>query len=259
MLSTVNYAAAFLKGACSLDNSLDLKQPNLVLTRAHAGNRIPKPFRALFNPHSALLESHRGYDPGALQVARLIAAQFQAPCFSTPISRLLIDCNRSLHHHHLFSDISKALPDAQLGAVIETHYRPYRDQVIQSVKEIQKRRKQVVHISVHSFTPSLNGNTRKADIGLLYNPSREPERVFCGRWRNAMYVHSPQWSVKMNYPYRGIADGFTTYLRKQFTERQYIGIELELNHGLYFDARPRWNSMVTDCIHALGVCLNQSN
>jgi hypothetical protein len=38
--------------------------------------------------------------------------------------------------------------------------------------------------------------------------------------------------VRRNYPYRGTADGFTTYLRRQFSARKYLGIELEVNQSL---------------------------
>jgi len=36
--------------------------------------------------------------------------------------------------------------------------------------------------------------------------------------------------VRFNYPYLGKADGFTTYLRKQFPAN-YMGIELEVNQA----------------------------
>lgn len=36
-------------------------------------------------------------------------------------------------------------------------------------------------------------------------------------------------NVRRNYPYPGNADGFTTYLRKQFSLSKYVGIEIEIN------------------------------
>jgi hypothetical protein len=35
--------------------------------------------------------------------------------------------------------------------------------------------------------------------------------------------------VRRNYPYVGYSDGLTTYLRTRFDDRQYSGIELEIN------------------------------
>src|ERR1700739_839489 len=37
-----------------------------IITCEHGGNRIPVPYRRLFRGQRALLDSHRGYDPGSL-------------------------------------------------------------------------------------------------------------------------------------------------------------------------------------------------
>ena len=39
---------------------------SFLFTCEHGGNRIPAPYRRLFRGQRALLDSHRGYDPGAL-------------------------------------------------------------------------------------------------------------------------------------------------------------------------------------------------
>ena len=52
---------------------------------------IPAPYRDLFHAHQALLDSHRGYDPGALILARALATAFAAPLVASTVSRLLVD------------------------------------------------------------------------------------------------------------------------------------------------------------------------
>ncbi|MBZ0254693.1 N-formylglutamate amidohydrolase [bacterium] len=230
---------------------------SLIITCEHAGNHIPKRYQALFANCSDALKSHWGYDPGALQTAQKMAAHFNAPLFHTLNSRLFIDCNRSLRHHNLFSDMTKTLPHEDREQIINESYLPYRDQVAQAIHSLKQQRNKVIHISVHSFTPTLNGADRNAEVGLLYDPSRAPEHQFCTQWRNEIREQQPKWNVRMNYPYRGVADGFTTALRKRFTQNQYIGIELELNHGLYFDAKTQWNHLVNDCMNSLSACLHQ--
>src|SRR3954454_24119921 len=69
-----------------------------LVTCEHGGNRIPARYRPLFAGAEALLESHRGYDPGALQLGREIAAALDAPLVSANVSRLLVDLNRSIGH-----------------------------------------------------------------------------------------------------------------------------------------------------------------
>ena len=49
------------------------ERPALLLTCEHGGNRIPPRYRTLFQGHRRLLESHRGYDRGALAVAILMS------------------------------------------------------------------------------------------------------------------------------------------------------------------------------------------
>jgi predicted N-formylglutamate amidohydrolase len=86
----------------------------------------------------------------------------------------------------------------------------------------------VLHVSVHSFTPNLNGEERQCDIGLLYDSRKLEEKEFCKQLKNELSQIDNMLNVRFNYPYLGKADGFTTYLRKQFP-KHYLGIELEIN------------------------------
>jgi predicted N-formylglutamate amidohydrolase len=101
---------------------------------------------------------------------------------------------------------------------------------------------------VHSFTPELNGKVRTADVGLLYDPTRDAERELCRRWQKALLTQIAAtrgdrtniWSdyrIRRNYPYRGSSDGLTTTLRRVFPALAYIGIELEVNQALLSDRR----------------------
>jgi predicted N-formylglutamate amidohydrolase len=96
------------------------------------------------------------------------------------------------------------------------------------VRERLHAKQDVVHVSVHSFTPELDGDVRNADIGLLYDPKRKHEKAFCERWRTELLRRAPGLRVRMNYPYTGTSDGFTTALRRIFP-KGYCGIELEVN------------------------------
>ena len=95
-----------------------------------------------------------------------------------------------------------------------------------------KKEMRVIHIAVHSFTPVLDGITRQADVGLLYDPARSPEKMLCSAWKNALRELAPELRVRRNYPYAGRADGLASHLRRRFQEHEYIGVELELNQLL---------------------------
>lgn len=199
----------------------------LVLTCEHAGNRLPQEYKNLFQDAGEILNSHRGFDPGAhdlychlKKLASLERAHRE--------SRLLIEVNRSLHHPALFSEFTRALTSEAKNQIIRTYYLPYRTEVENAISNYIKEGEEVLHLSIHSFTPVLNGNVRKADIGLLYDPTRKAEKDWCGDLKRELAQIDNSLRLRMNYPYRGSSDGFNTYLRKRFMAN-YIGIEIEVN------------------------------
>jgi hypothetical protein len=62
----------------------------------------------------------------------------------------------------------------------------------------------------------------------LFDSRRSSEKIFSKTFKDDLVKENPKYHVRFNYPYLGKADGFTTYLRKQFPDN-YIGIELEIN------------------------------
>ena len=107
-----------------------------------------------------------------------------------------------------------------------------------------------MHFSIHSFTPRLGHKVRNTDIGLLYDPARKTERKLCISLQDTMREISGEWNVRRNYPYRGNADGFTTWLRKKYNDKQYCGIEIEVNQKIFSDKR-RWGLLKRTIITAI--------
>lgn len=204
----------------------------IILTCEHGGNRVPRHLTQAFKPLAGMLATHRGWDPGALALARRLSRRFRAPLFESTTSRLVVDLNRSEHHPRVFSRVSGSFPAAERTRLLDSLYRPFRSEVAAAVREATNRGRKVVHISVHSFTPVLAGVRRNADIGLLYDPKSETERAVAAAWRSAIRSINPDLLVRMNYPYRGTADGHTTSLRGRFQPDRYVGIELEVNQKL---------------------------
>ena len=206
-----------------------MKARALVVTCEHGGNRIPRAYARCFAGHEAALASHEGHDPGALELARDLQRRFDAPLVYSTTSRLLVELNRSPGHPQLYSRFTRALPEDEKRELCGRHYLPYRHDVERCVTHALRRCRQVVHVSSHSFTPVLDGKRRKADVGLLYDPSRAPERDFCLAWQAGLKRALPQLVIRRNYPYRGTADGLTTHLRRRFAQEGYLGIEIEVN------------------------------
>ena len=208
----------------------------LLISCEHGGNLIPDWLLNDLSIPSEVLGSHRGWDKGALSVARLLSPLADAYVEMT-LSRLCIELNRSPHHKDLFSFYSKKLPQVLRQRLIHEIYEPYRAKVESQLEEWLEAGFSVIHLSIHSFTPVLNGEVRNTEIGLLYDPKSQQEKVFCQQWQQKLTDHF-KCRVRLNYPYRGTADGFTTYLRKIFNQkypRRYVGIEVEMNQALFRD------------------------
>src|SRR3989338_7154603 len=142
----------------------------LILTCEHGVDSIPEAWQACFTNWQELLNSHRGIDFGAQAISRYLQNQLQVPLFEAHASRLLIDCNRSLDHAQCFSEATMELPLTEKQAIIDQFYTPYRQTVFEAMRKIIQARQQVLHLSIHSFTPIMAGQIRTAEIGLLYDP-----------------------------------------------------------------------------------------
>ena len=199
----------------------------LIVTCEHGGNLIPKDYKPYFTNRESVLKSHRGYDLGALDVFNILKPLADYSLHSET-SRLLIELNRSLHHPNLFSEFTKSLPKDDKERIITSYYLPYRNEVENIIRDWINQNEIVLHLSIHSFTPILNEVKRLTDIGLLYDSRSVLEKTFCKSYKKELNLLNPSLNIRYNYPYIGTADGFTTYLRKQFS-KNYMGIEIEVN------------------------------
>jgi len=241
-------AAASTEAKCSCPETA------VIITCEHGGNGVPRRWSALFAGCGGILDSHRGWDPGALALARELADILCAPLFYSTNTRLLVDLNRSLHHPRLFSDRTVALEPSRKKSLIDKHYLPFRNVVESEIRAALERGQRVLHLSVHSFTPALEGVVRNAGLGLLYDPRRPAEKEFCRKIKASLASALPELRVRFNYPYRGVSDGHTTALRRLFPER-YAGIEIELNQSLLTGRKTPWRQTRDSLVQALSAAL----
>jgi predicted N-formylglutamate amidohydrolase len=202
----------------------------VLISCEHGGNVIPQEYKSLFYNGENVLNSHRGYDPGALDLFQRLKSLADFSFFSTT-SRLLVELNRSPEHPSLFSEFTKSLAKTEKQRLMQEHYYPYRDKIEQIIAREISRGEKLLHLSVHTFTPVLNGKVRNTDVGLLFDPAKSLEKDFARIWKFNFSKIASTTKVRFNYPYLGRADGFTTYLRKK-NPQNYIGIELEVNQSL---------------------------
>ncbi len=232
---------------------------NLVITCEHGGNHIPKIFEPYLRIPSEILNSHLGYDLGALDFSKLLY-QYLKPNFNlfyltNEQTRLLIDYNRSLNHPHLFSKYSKSLPPEHKKILLD-NYHDFRTKVMNYVKKSIDSHHQVIHLSIHSFTPIWKGKERKTEIGILFDPKKNEELQLALIFRKNI-----PFLCHFNLPYRGISDGHTQSLRNLFSKK-YLGIEIEINQKFirksYFPKEFKEN-LIESILKSLKIYHSQEN
>jgi predicted N-formylglutamate amidohydrolase len=148
-----------------------------VLVCDHASNRVPRSLRNL-GLAPAQLADHIGWDPGAADVARRLAAHLDAPLVLSGYSRLVIDCNRPPDSPDSIAEESdgvsvpgnRALTPRDRDMRREGLFRPYH----QAIAQLLDRRggRPSLFLSIHSFTPELAGQRRPWDIAISYGRDR---------------------------------------------------------------------------------------
>lgn len=145
-----------------------------LLTCEHGGNEIPQQYRRFLKQQQTFKFAPwvRSRSPDLfLQLKK--AANFSH--YST-VSRLLVELNRSPRHPQLFSEITRRLPSAKKEEILSSFYFPYRNLIEAKIEEWIQEGEEVIHLSIHTFTPVLNGITRNADIGFYMIPHVRPKK-----------------------------------------------------------------------------------
>lgn len=237
------------------DSVTPTRADTLIITCEHGGRDVPRPYDAVFAGHGALLASHRGWDPGALELARRLADAVGVPLYAATTTRLLVDLNRSIGHPQLFSSLTRALPPAVRQDIVDRHFQPHRERVAEAIAGHIRAGRRVVHVASHSFTPVLDDVERRADVAWLYDPRRASEVGFVRAWMADFAPRVSGLRLRRNSPYRGCNDGFTTWLRRRHPDDAYVGIELEVNQRFVLQRGKPWEALQRDLVDSLAATL----
>jgi predicted N-formylglutamate amidohydrolase len=177
-----------------------------VLVCDHASNRVPRQLGSL-GLDAVQLADHIGWDPGAADVARRLSALLDAPLVLSGYSRLVIDCNRPLRNADLIAEQSDGVPvpgnrglsPLERESRINALFRPYHD-AIDRLLDGRTRRPSLL-LSMHSFTPVLNGRPRPWQIGVSHWRDRRLAALMLGA-----VARSGEFTVGDNAPYPIDAD-----------------------------------------------------
>lgn len=215
---------------------------DVLLVCEHASSFIPPEFNDLGLDAEARV-GHIAWDPGALGVARIMSAAFDATLVAQRVSRLVYDCNRPPESPASVPEVSEkytvpgnaGLTPAERQARAERFYYPFRDTVAGLIEARIAAGRPPVIVTIHSFTPVFLGIRRAVEIGILHDAD--------DRLANAIFAAGAQASgylVRRNDPY-GPTDGVTHTLIEQALSRRLLNVMIEVRNDLIAGAAGQQN------------------
>jgi predicted N-formylglutamate amidohydrolase len=202
----------------------------------HASHTLPRALGDLGLSAEARM-SHIAWDPGALEVARLMAAYFDSPLVYQRFSRLAYDCNRPPESSGAMPEVSEIYQiPGNSGLSLEVKrartdalYRPFHAAVSGLIDARLSAGLVSTIVTVHSFTPVYHGVRRDVEIGILHDDdSRLADRIL------AAATAVPRFNVCRNEPY-GPSDGVTHSLRLHGLSRGIENVMIEVRNDLLKD------------------------
>jgi predicted N-formylglutamate amidohydrolase len=222
-----------------------------VIVCDHASKNVPHDLHGL-GITEAELSRHIGWDIGAERIARLLATRFDSPAVICGTSRLVIDCNRRLTCVTLAPEVSdgteipgnKGLSWRDLGRRIERFYIPYHSAVTQTIESALGRGIRPIILSVHSFTPVMNGQARPWAIGISHTPDRTLSVPMIERLRRGA-----NFEVGDDQPYDADPEIDYTIFAHAY-DRQLPHIQVEFRQDLVAEDRAadHWGSIFAEAV-----------
>ena len=151
-----------------------LAEKPILLVCDHASSRFPKSLGDLgLDPFAR--RCHLAVDIGAGALTEAVAKDLGVTAVLHNYSRLVVDCNRQLMDPGAFLEYGDGIlvsgnrnlrqEDKDLRA--SALYWPYHVAIDEQIERLKKSGPPPVMISIHSFTPVLNGESREWQMGVL--------------------------------------------------------------------------------------------
>lgn len=214
-----------------------------VIVCDHGSNRIPGDC-ASFGFEKDALGTHIAWDPGALGVARHLAAKLDAPLLWPDVSRLVIDCNRPPESPTLIVTESEGrqvaanhgLSVAERERRLKEIHAPFHDAIDACLRPRLNAGKKPALIAIHSFTPVFLGRARPWEIGIVFDKDRRLSDPLIEALKR-----DPALTVGINEPYSPADSVYYTVARHAHPARlPAVMIEIRNDEIADGSAERRW-------------------
>ena len=205
-----------------------LAQTPILLVCDHASCRFPQALGDMgLDPFAR--RCHLAIDIGAGKLTESLAKSLGVTAVIAQYSRLIVDCNRQLMDPGAFLEygdgilvpgnrnLTQADKDARANAI----YWPYHHAIDEQIKRLRAVGPSPAFISMHSFTPVLNGISRAVELSVLWDQDPRVAEIFLGEFRAAGFLTGD------NEPYSGRApQDFTIDHHAEEGGLPHVGIEV---------------------------------
>ena len=222
----------------------------ILLVCEHGGQAVPQALGTLGVGREEL-DSHIGWDVGALPVANAVAHSLGAPLIHQRYSRLVYDCNRppdspeTMPHaiHGSLVPGNRDLTEAQIAQRRNEIFNPY-DAALRTHLDIPRR----AAFAIHSFTPELDGQVRPWSVGLL---SRNDDSTADALSRS-LGASAPDALIAQNEPYR-IEDDSDWFIPQHAERLDLAHCLIEIRNDLLATPQGRaiWAARLANAIRAV--------
>ena len=200
----------------------------LLFVADHASNFIPRSYNNL-GVDERHLQEHIAWDIGSLAVARAVRNRTGGRLWPATVSRLLIDLNRDPDHPGLIPESSDGiLIPGNMGLTpeerqrrLDLYFHPYHNGLSAEIDSMLEKEGKLALVSMHSFTPRMNGFSRPWHVGLLYNQDDRLARRAIDWLRR-----EPGLVVGDNEPYSGQVLNYTMDRHAEARGLPYLSIEI---------------------------------
>lgn len=229
------------------------RSPALVLCD-HADNAVPRSLGRLGLEEEDFAR-HIAYDIGAAGVTRLLSRRFDARAVLSGYSRLVIDINRDLDDPTSIPEISDGVivpanrdlsPEAA-RARVEALFQPYHDKVAAEIERLLAEGRVPAIVSIHSFTPVMNGFERPWHVGILWDRDGRMARPLLER-----LAEDTDLVVGDNEPYSGRDAGGST-LDRHCRARGLPHVLVELRQDLIAspEGQAEWAGRIGEALEGI--------
>ncbi|WP_404481867.1 N-formylglutamate amidohydrolase [Novosphingobium sp. BL-52-GroH] len=195
----------------------------------HAGHAIPRRLGGL-GLAPVDMERHIAIDIGVLGLGKALARRLDAPFVHQAYSRLVIDCNRDPARPDAIPEVSdgtriagnEGLENTDRKSRIEAIHRPYHAAIAAELEARHAAGRDTVLVSLHSFTPVMDGIARPWHAGILHWTGRTD---FAHAFREALRGEAGP-DVGDNVPYAMDDTDYTVPLHAIARNLRYVEIEV---------------------------------